>query len=70
MGTIRWTILITLMFTMTSVVGCQRMYYGTMEKLGFQKREILVDQLHCRGVDGPLRCRIQAIERLGHSRGG
>ena len=34
-----------LLMTMALVCGCQKVYYGTMEKLGHPKRDILVDRV-------------------------
>lgn len=31
--------------TLVMLCGCQRIYYGTMEKLGYHKRELLVDRV-------------------------
>ncbi|AWL10836.1 hypothetical protein HMF8227_00330 [Saliniradius amylolyticus] len=37
--------LLTLMATMLVLAGCQSAYYAAMEKVGFEKRDILVDRV-------------------------
>ena len=37
--------LLPALLVMTFMVGCQSIYYDTMEKFGYQKREILVDRV-------------------------
>lgn len=34
-----------IMFVLVSVMGCQTMYYNTMEKLGYHKRDLLVSDV-------------------------
>ncbi|MHC4290811.1 MAG: DUF2959 domain-containing protein [Planctomycetota bacterium] len=41
----RHLLLAALLIVMLSILGCQKVYYGTMEKLGHHKRDILVDRV-------------------------
>lgn len=49
------------------LTGCQSMYYGAMEKIGFQKREIFVDRVQrARKTQARARDQFQdALERFG-----
>ena len=38
-------LLVLLLVATASTVGCRSVYYGTMEKLGWHKRDILVDRV-------------------------
>ena len=43
---VRFILFATLMVTAACLsTGCQSMHYNTMEKFGYQKREILVDRV-------------------------
>ena len=39
------SIIIVIAVALIAIAGCQKAYYGTMEKLGYAKREILVDRV-------------------------
>src|SRR4030042_5151327 len=55
--------------------GCQSVYYGTMEKLGYQKREILVDRVEdARNAQeeakNQFRSALEKFSALGNFKGG
>lgn len=41
----RWLRVVTLILSAALIGGCSSMYYGAMEKLGYEKRDILVDRV-------------------------